>query len=238
MRAKNNRRRAFFSRVMLKSAIGANKSGDILLVGALSSIIVRHCDRRYNSKPPHKSRLGDRGRAITFFQRGKNDESPKRQRWERAESGHNDTHETVMRPHAKNGGIAANKSHDKAVILFTFPLTGAAKVPLPSPSPIMLISFRRPHVHNGEEAECGRRERVRHATRRRIAQSQSHTPRRGHAPPLSPPRRRTRASGPGSRRPDLALIRASASVILSFSIRGQSLTFEVFELNSRNGMRF
>ena len=104
------------------------------------------------------------------------------------ESGHNDTHETVMRPHAKNGGIAANKSHDKAVILFTFPLTGAApKVPLPpSPSPIMLISFRRPHVHNGEEAECGRRERVRHATRRRIAQSQSHTPRRGHAPPLSP----------------------------------------------------
>ena len=37
------------------------------------------------------------------------------------ESGHNDTHETVMRPHAKNGGIAANKSHDKAVILFTFP---------------------------------------------------------------------------------------------------------------------
>ena len=78
-----------------------------------------------------------------------------------------------MRPHAKNGGIAPNKSHDKAVILFTFPLTGAAaKVPS-SPSPIMLISFRRPHVHNGEEAE----ERVRHATRRRIAQSQSHTPR-------------------------------------------------------------
>ena len=105
----------------------------------------------------------------------------------RTESGHSDTHETVMRPHAKNGGIAANKSHDKAVILFTFPLTGAAaKVPS-SPSPIMLISFRRPHVHNGEEAECGRRERVRHATRRRIAQSQSHTPRRGHAPPLSPP---------------------------------------------------
>ena len=76
------------------------------------------------------------------------------------ELGHNDTRETVMRPHAKNRGIAANKSHDKAVILFTFPLTGAAKVPLPSPSPIMLISFRRPHVHNGErpeEAQRGRR---------------------------------------------------------------------------------
>ena len=55
--------------VMLKSAIGANKSGDILLVGALSSIIVRHCDRRYNSKPEQRRRrrrtkaaFGDRER--------------------------------------------------------------------------------------------------------------------------------------------------------------------------------
>ena len=145
----------------------------------------------------------------------------------RTESGHNDTHETVMRPHAKNGGIAANKSHDKAVILFTFPLTGAAaKVP-PSPSPIMLISFRRPHVHNGEEAE----ERVRHATRRRIAQSQSHTPRRGHAPPpLSPP-------PDSSERAGISAARSCSypSERERYPLRGQSLTFE---LNSRNGMRF
>ena len=93
---------------MPKSAIGANKSGDILLVGALSSIIVRHCDGRYNSKPEQRRRrrtkaaFGDRERerererAITFFQRGKNDESPNRQRKERRKeeprkAGHNDT---------------------------------------------------------------------------------------------------------------------------------------------------
>ena len=155
------------------------------------------------------------------------------------------THETVMRPHAKNGGIAANKSHDKAVILFTFPLTGAAaKVPPsclpPSPSPIMLISFRRPHVHNGEEAERGRREReerVRHATRRRIAQSQSHTPRRrGHAPPLSPPPDSSERAGISAARSCSYPSERERHPL--FSIRGQSLTFEVFELNSRNGMRF
>ena len=111
----------------------------------------------------------------------------------RTESGHNDTHETVMRPHAKNGGIAANKSHDKAVILFTFPLTGAAaKVP-PPPSFADYANLISPSTRSqwgggGARKEREReREGVRHATRRRIAQSQSHTPRRGHAPPLSPP---------------------------------------------------
>ena len=53
---KTLRRSILSEYVMLKSAIGANKSGDILLVGALSSIIVRHCDGRYNSKTEQRRR--------------------------------------------------------------------------------------------------------------------------------------------------------------------------------------
>ena len=76
----------------------------------------------------------------------------------------------------------------------------------------MLISFRRPHVHNGEEAERGRRESD---TRPEdVSHNRSHTPRHAAATRRRFLRRRTRASGPGSRPPDLALIRASASVIL------------------------
>ena len=102
---------------------------------------------------------------------------------------------TGMCRHAKNGGIAPNKRHDNAVIFFTFPQTlvrnwHPSSLPAPSPSFADYANLISPSTRSqwgGGGAERGRkeRERVRHATIRRIAQSQSHTPR--HAS-LSPTR--------------------------------------------------